>query len=191
MCPLHPPAIYTCASSNAQHCKWFSLNINCDLSFPCSCPLGPHHPREERSDVHGDISVGLHQCRTCFQWSPHRYVQSACRQYALFEWPTVQTWRLCSIISSDPYKGDQQTGDPWLHQCRDPVQPHRTQQRGTGGARQLLQELLTDCCTVTICAADVEPASRLTVVQAKARHHSHPIWRERYLLDLQSVYTPL
>lgn len=52
-----------------------------------------------------------------------------------------------SVFSSDPYEGGQQRGDPWLHQCCDPLQPHWAKQRGTGGAQRLLQELITDCDT--------------------------------------------
>lgn len=34
--------------------------------------LRSHYPREERPHVHGDFSVGLHQCWSCFHRRPHR-----------------------------------------------------------------------------------------------------------------------
>lgn len=59
-------------------------------------------------------------------------------------------------VSSDPEEGGQQRGDAWLHQRRNPVQPHRAQHRHWGERTRLLQQLLTGGCRVKkISAATV------------------------------------
>lgn len=71
-----------------------------------------------------------------------------------FRWDLWFTYWFVPRVSSHSREGGQQTGDPRLHQCCDPVQ-HNRAQWGRGEEQNLLQELLMDQSHVKICSSNI------------------------------------
>lgn len=132
---------------NGQYCTFCSLTISvCWLWSLPSLP-SPHGTNPEKKGLMFMETSALDSTNVEAAFSEVLTGSSVnVSKHPQLIWGLWITYWFVLIISSDPKEGGQQRGDPWLHQCCNPVQSHRTHQRHRGEGQELLQELLTDCC---------------------------------------------